>query len=303
MIAAVSRASYRLVMDTTMMRLLSAPLLCAALLAGLAVPDRQAMAQPAVAAETAPTYADLATLADTAPLVVRVRVRDQAVVPEERAPGVATDRVRMYVEGETLALLRGGTALPQALRFLIDLPRDAKGRAPKLKKREFLLFARSVAGRPGELQLVGLDAFLPYSPAVETRLRPILAALAAADAPPRVTGVRDAASSAGALAGESETQVFLATQSGAPAALTIVRRPGMAARWGVSWNELVDQSAVPPAPDSLAWYRLACALPAALPPAAVGSGDDADRARALEDYRLVVAQLGPCARSVTHTPR
>ena len=274
-------------------RFLALGALCAASIPVLPV---SAALAPASARE--PTYADLATLADGAPLAVRAKVTSQIVVPAERAPGLAAGEVRLYIEAQTLALLAGATTLPESLRYLVDVPLDAKGKAPKLKKQDFVLFARTVPGRPGELQLVGARAQLPYTPALEARIRPLLAAFAASDAPPRVTGVRDVLSSLGNLAGESETQIFLATASGEPAALTVVRRPGMAPRWGVSWTELVDQSARPAQPDTVAWYRLACALPAALPGSANLASDPADRARAAQDYRFVMEQLGPCTRNL-----
>lgn len=258
-------------------------------------------AQPAPAAPE-PTYADLAALSDAAPLAVRARVRSQAPVPAARAPGLAPGHARLYVEAQTLALLAGTSALPEQLRYLVDVPLDAKGRAPRLKKQEFVLFARAVAGRAGELQLIAPDAQLAYTPALEARLRPILAGLMAAGAPPRVTGVREALSGAGNLAGESETQIFLQTADGAPAALTVIRRPGMAPRWGVSWTELVDQSARPPRPETIEWFRLACALPPALPASANIAGDPEDRARAAQDYRFVIEQLGPCARTGARKP-
>jgi hypothetical protein len=257
-----------------------------------------ALPAPVSAQATEPTFADLAALADGAPLAVRVRVKDQASVPAERAPGLAPGLARLYVEAETQAVLSGPSALPQSVRYLVDVPLTAKGKAPKLKKQQFVLFARPVSGRPGELQLAGRHGQIAYTPALEQRLRPVLAALAAADRPPRVTGVRDAISSTGNLAGESETQIFLATPGGEPAALTVIRRPGLAPRWGVSWTELVDQSAAPPQPDTLAWFRLACTLPRTLPASATLAEDPADRDRAAQDYSFVIAQLGPCTRNL-----
>ena len=244
-----------------------------------------------------PTYADLAALADTAPLAVRAKVKTQVTVPADRAPGLAAGHARLYVEAQTLALLSGSGTLPETLRYLVDVPLDAKGKAPKLKKQEVVLFARPVAGRPGELQLTGPRAQLPYSAQLEARLRPVLSAFLAADVPPRITGVRDVVSSVGNLAGESETQIFLSTPRGDPAALTVIRRPGMAPRWGVSWTELVDQAAQPAQKDTVAWYRLACALPRTLPASANLAPDPADRARAAQDYRFVIDQLGPCQRN------
>ncbi|WP_202390165.1 hypothetical protein [Tsuneonella aeria] len=255
-----------------------------------------AAAAPATSAPAA-TYADLADLADAADLVVHVRVARQAQVPAERAPGLAPGHARLYIEAQTKALIAGAAPLGESVSYLADVPLDAKGKVPKLKKREFLLFSRAVPGKPDQLQLVGTHAQLPHTPAAEARLRPILSALAGADAPPAITGVRDALAVPGTLAGESETQVFLSTATGDPAALTIVRRPGMAPSWGVSFSEIVDQSARPPVRETLAWYRLACFLPATLPARANLSSDSASRAQAADDYALVMRELGPCPRA------
>lgn len=254
--------------------------------------------QPApVEQQQAPTYADLASLAEAAPLAVRATVREQATVKPERAPGLQPGHARLYVEARTSALLAGSAPLGESLRYLVDVPLDAKGKVPRLKKKDVILFARAVPSRPGELQLVAPDAQLIWSQALEDRVRPILAAFVARDAPPRVVGVRDALSSAGNLAGESETQIFLETEGNEPAALTVIRRPGMAPRWGVSFTELVDQSARPAQPGTLPWYRLACALPAELPADALYSDNATDRSRASQDYAFVMAQLGPCERN------
>ena len=101
---------------------------------------------------------------------------------------------------------------------------------------------------------------------------------------------------AGTLAGESETQIFLATENDDPAAISVVRRPNMAPVWGVSFSEIVDQAVRVPERGSLAFYRLACALPPSLPSEANLAREPADRARASDDYRYVLSQLGPCPR-------
>ena len=245
-----------------------------------------------------PTYADLATLADGAPLVVRAEIRRQTTIPAERAATLAPGHARLLVEARTGALIAGTTPLGEGLRYLVDVPLDARGKVPKLRKRQVLLFARTVPGRPGELQLVAPAAQLDWSPALEAALRPILAELAAHDAPRRVTGVRDALAVPGNLAGESESQIFLTTEAGAPASLTVLRRPGMAPSWGVSWGEIVDQAAGAPARGTLGWYRLACSLPPRLPAAANLAGDAAARGLAERDFALVIDQLGPCERTL-----
>lgn len=259
-------------------------------------------AAPSTPPAPAPTYADLADLADAADLVVHAKVAKAIPVPADRAGNVPAGHVRLYVEAETRALVAARAPIGEVIKYLVDVPLDARGKPPKLKKREVLLFARPVAGRPGELQLVGPNAQLDWNPAIDSRVKPVLAALAAADAAPAVTGVRDALSVAGTLAGESETQIFLATRSGDPVSLTVVRRPGMAPTWGVSFGEIVDQSARPPVRETIAWYRLACFLPDRLPGSANLAQDTASRARAAEDYRFVIDQLGPCPRTLgAHT--
>lgn len=243
------------------------------------------------------TYADLADLSDAAQVVIRARIRKQVTVEPDRAAGVTPGFARIFVEAETLSLLAGRVPVGESLSYLVDVPLDTRGKVPKLKKLEVLLFARVVPAKPGAVQLVGPQAQQVYSPELESRLRPILAAMVAPDAPPVITGVRDALSVAGNLAGESETQIFLQTRSGAPVSLTVLRRPGRSPVWGVSWGEIIDQAARPPAPNTLEWYRLACALPQRLPSGANLSRVAEERSRAERDYAYVLASLGPCVRS------
>jgi len=254
---------------------------------------------PVAAAPTGPTYADLATLSDAAELVVRVQIRKATALKPERAPGVAPGFARLYVEANTLALIAGRSGVGAGVTYLVDVPLDAKGKVPKLKKREFLLFARSVPGRPGELQLIAPSAQIDYTPALEARVRPILTELYAKDAAPRITGVSDALAVPGTLTGESETQIFLATENRSPVSITVLRRPGQRPQWGVSWGEIIDSAARPPAPETLRWYRLACALPAQLPSNANLSREAAERRLAAGDYAFVRQALGPCERRIT----
>jgi hypothetical protein len=138
---------------------------------------------------------------------------------------------------------------------------------------------------------------LPWTPELEARLRPILTELVNRDQPPVITGVRETMHVPGNLAGEGETQVFLTTPDGKPASLSVLRRPGEPTAWGVSFSEIVDQSAKPPQPETLAWYRLACALPPALPARSLIGGSAQDRQIATEDYAQVVRELGACTRN------
>lgn len=251
---------------------------------------------PVVAPMPVVTYADVAKLAEEASVVALAEVRNQAVVPPQRAPGLAAGHARLYVEARTAALLAARAPLGESISYLVDVPLDTKGKPPKLRKQRFLIFADAVPGRPGSLQLVEDGAQVPATADSEQLARTVIAALAAPDLPPAITGVRDVMSVPGNLVGESETQLFLDTATGQPVSLTVVRRPGMEPQWGVSWSEIVDQAARAPLPQTVEWYRLACALPAQLPAGAYLQDDRDARVRAEADYRYILEQLGRCER-------
>lgn len=261
----------------------------------------QAPASAAIVASDGPTYADLATLSDAGELVIRAQIRRQTTLKPDRAPGLAPGFARLYIQANTLALIAGRGTVGGTLAYLVDVPLDAKGKVPKLKNREFLLFARTVPGRAGEVQLVAPGAQLAFTPELEARLRPILTELYAAPetVPPRITGISDALAVQGTLTGESETQIFLATENRSPVSITILRRPGQRPQWGVSWGEIIDSAARPPAPETLRWYRLACSLPAQLPSSANLAREPEARRLAAGDYAFVREALGPCTRRIT----
>lgn len=243
-----------------------------------------------------PSYADLADLADGAPLVIRAQIRAVARVDAARAPDLKPGIARLYVEAQTQALIAGSTSLGGALAYLVDVPLDARGKVPKLKKQSVILFARPVPGNPGQIQLVAPDAQIAATPELDARLKALLGELLSPSAPPRVKGVREALHSAGNLAGAGDTQLFLATSDGKPAAITVTRSPGQPPRWQVSFSELVA-AGEPPRRDTLTWYRLACFLPRTVPPAVQDSRDPADVAAVDADYAFVLDQLGPCGRT------
>lgn len=271
-----------------------------ALLAGAAILLSPALASAAPAGAAAaiapePGYSDIADLADSAHQVIRAEIRKIAPVDSSGArPGWG----RFYIEAKTGALIYGEGVVGESLRYLADLPLDAKGKPPALKKKDVLLFARDVQARPGEIVLVAPDAQLVWSVATEQRLRAILGELHAANAPARVTGVREAIHVPGTLAGEGETQLFLATADGSAAAITLTRDGGgTPARWSVSFSEVAAGDGTPPARDTVEWYRLACFLPKQLPAGSNLSGGAAAKQQAEADYRQVLADLGDCGRT------
>jgi hypothetical protein len=244
------------------------------------------------------TYADAADLALAAPVAAQVRIAGATALKDEQAAGVPAGVARFYVEAEMVSLIRAPQPLPARVAYLVDLPRDARGKAPKLRKgTDFLILAAPVAGRPGELRLVAPDAQIPFTPAEAERLRAIVREAATPAPPPRITGIGKAFHVPGAIPGESETQIFLQTADGRPVSLSILRRPGQTPQWAVALSEIVDEAAAPPTPGTLLWYRLACTLPPSLPAQSLGEADAAGAAEIQADYRLVLDRLGPCVRS------
>ena len=188
-----------------------------------------ALSQDVPAAELppaqAPTYADLVAMAMAADTVAIVAVEDQIAFPEERAPDVPPSHIRLYLESLTQSLLSGPQAVGAQLAFVVDQRREPDGDAPDLEDRRFLVFGDLSQSQPGALQLLSSDSMLPAGPQLEARVRRVLTQLAAADVPPAVTGLRDVISVPGNLVGESETQMFVETDTGAPVSLTVIRRP------------------------------------------------------------------------------
>jgi hypothetical protein len=260
---------------------------------GLAAPaDSQA---PALAA---PTYADLADLSIDAPIAAHARVARTTALKDTQAAGVRPGFARLLIDAQIVSLVRAPQGLPSRVTYVVDLPRDAKGKAPKLKKgTEVLLLAVPVAGRPGEIRLTAPDAQLPYTPERAAQLRDILRESLRQDAPPRITGIGRAFNVPGAIPGESETQIFLLTADNQPVSLNVLRRPGQTPLWSVALSEIVDDAAAPPKPNTLLWYRLACTLPLTLPRQSFADADGQATAAIQADYRLVLERLGPCART------
>jgi hypothetical protein len=236
-------------------------------------------------------YVALTDMALAAPIVVAADIVD--AIPVKDATGVPAGKVRYYVQAQVKALISGKVDLPLNISYLVDIPADPQGKKRKLKGVPVLLLAATTPSA-GMLRLVGPNAQVPRTPENETRLRAILAALVRPDAPPAVTGVTRAFHVKGSLPGESETQIFLRTSDSRPISLNILRRPGEKPRWAVALTELVDDSAAPPPPESLLWYRLACGLPRNLPDAAIAGQEPADADAARADYSVVLNGLGPC---------
>lgn len=269
------------------------------------IPGVSAMEQPApaVAAATSPySYADLADLAVAAPMAIHARIRKAAALKPEQAPGLAAGHVRFFIEADVVSLIRGSGPLAARISYLVDLPLAANGKAPKLKsKQPVLIFARPVASGTttdtGSVRLVAPDAQLAWDPATEARLRAILTELVKPGAPPAITGIANGFHVPGTLPGEGETQLFLNTATGDPVSLTVITAADGSRRWAAAFGEIVDGSAAVPRRDTLAWYRLACGLPKALPLDKLAGTAPEDRKKAAADYAMILGALGECTRT------
>lgn len=250
---------------------------------------------PAVSQPPSPfTYADVADLASRADMIAVARLRSFAKIAPNGTPTLPNIQ-RYYVDAQADSLIRGDAGMPPRIAFLLDLPLAEKP-ARTMKGKTFILFGRAGA-RPGEFQLLSSNALLPSSPATDAHVRAITAELMAQDAPPQITRVVEAFHVEGTISGESETQIFLATKSGRPVSLSIVRRPSEPPRFGAALGEIVDEAADVPARDTLLWYRLACGLPPALPTDATMKLDAVAAQAAAADYHAFMERLGTCKRT------
>ena len=241
-------------------------------------------------------YADIADLVVISSLIVDATVRSATKIAPEQSIGVPATMQRMLIEADVTALIGGQGGVTPRVKFLLDVPKDTRGKVPKLKKQRLFLLGSNVVGRPGEIRLSRPNALIRWSAANNTLLRAIAQEAVQADAPKAITGISGAFYSAGTVLGEGETQVFLKTDKGQPMSLSILSRPGQAKSWAVSTAEVIDASATAPARHTLLWYRLACGLPRDLNTELVEAAESDNAARAQADYKFVIEALGPCGR-------
>jgi hypothetical protein len=252
-------------------------------------------AQFSLAAEGT-SYADIADLVVMAPLILDVQVKKVTQLPPTQTVGVPTNIQRVLVEADVLALIRGSDGFAAKSRFLLDLPRDAKNKVPKITKRRFFVLGSKVAGKPGDVRLARPDSLIDWSASNDATLRAVTQEAVQINAPQAIAGVTSAFHSSGTVLGEGETQIFLRTAGGEPISINVLSRPGQAKKWAVSTGDLIDENAGAPPKNTLLWYRLACGLPRTLDPKLVESSAAEDVGKAQADYRFVIDALGPCGR-------
>jgi hypothetical protein len=254
-------------------------------LAGLLLSVILLSAQPAEAG-----YADLADLALAAPVIAHATVTKAEGLSEKEAPGIPAGRARLLVSARVGTVLVAPADVPADLSWIWDAPLDARGKAPKPKGLDALVFLGPVAA-DGKTRLIAGNAQRPYDPAEEATVRAILAEQRSGHVPV-FTGVANGFHTAGTVPAEGESQFFLTTAGGGTVTMVVTTRPGEPRRVAVARGDIIDESAAPVKRDTLLWYRLACSLPRTLP-SGIGSGD----AALAGDYAAAIATLGPCGRT------
>ena len=263
----------------------------------LVAPVLLVSAAPPPSARVVEGFADLADLTLAAPIVLRATVAKAERLNVKEAPDVPPTQARMLVEAAVQAAIVAPGAVAPSVKYLWQTPLDAKGKPPKLKGAPVLLFLRPVPGREDQVTLIAGQGQIAATPAAEATVRRILTERRDPAAALRVTGIANAFHVPGSVPGEAETQIFLTTAA-EPVSLVVLSRPGQPQSWSFATGDVIDEAARSIPRNTLLWYRLACALPRALPAAAVKELGDSDRAAAAADYRFVLTSLGPCGRTL-----
>ena len=254
---------------------------------------------PAIAADSGKqqamlSYADLADLVTASPLIVDARIKRAETIEIGGQTETQPMEKRVLVNAKVNSLIRGQNGISPTVSFLAG---KTVTTGQLRKEKHVLLFAKP-APRAGQIVLVSRNARQPWSEELDQTVRSIAIELLQSDSPPAIMKVGDAFHSAGTVAGESETQIFLKTYNQAAISLSVIRRPGQTPRWGVSLGEIVDEAAAPPQRNTLLWYRLACSLPPRLPAETLQYLSLQDAQAAQRDYTLIMESLGSCGRTL-----
>lgn len=243
------------------------------------------------------SYSDIADMTISAPVILQATIRRTQRLKGEQAVGTPPGMARLLVNAAVNRLIVGQGGVPGEISYLVDVPLDSRGRPPKLKKSQFLLFLKPAAVRSDQFSLVSKHAQMPWSEAGAATTVSIVKEAQGNLGSLQITGIGNAFHVPGSIPGEAETQIFLTTADQRPVSLSVLRRPGEAMRWFVSLGEIVADSDAPAGKDTLLWYKLACFLPASLPGEVLDRLDGSQRDAVIADYRFVLASLGACGRS------
>ena len=232
------------------------------------------------------SYADMVLLTLNAPTIVHATVVKAEPVAARDAPGLAAGTARVLVTAALTDAIAAPTQVAATIDYLADVAADARGKPPRLKGADVLLFLRATGD---SYALSNAHGQLGWTAAGEATVRRILAE-ARSGTSPVITGIGNAFRVPGGVPGEAESQFFLTTASAKPVSLVVLTRPGEPQRLSLALGDVIDEAAGGVPRDTLLWYRLACFLPPTLP--------DATDPGLVADYAFVKATLGPCGRTL-----
>lgn len=270
-----------------------------ALAPALAQAPGESPSNATVSAPAGSAVADWTVLADLAlagPVILSGTVERARRMSGKAAEGVPPGEVRMLVEVALTRVLKAPGLLPARAEWIWQGPAGAGRRPPIAKGDAVLAFLSAPMAGPkpevAQFRLVAPAGQRPWGAADEAAVRAILAEVPKAGAL-MVTGVADGFRSEGDVAGASESQFFLGTDTGRPLTLVVTRRPDAAPMVRVATGELIAASATPIRRETLLWRALACGLPERLPARLAAD------AGLVADYALARDALGACgARGV-----
>lgn len=231
-------------------------------------------------------FADMVILTLNAPVIVHATVVKAETIAAKDAPGLAAGAARVLVTAALTDAIAAPAQVPATIDYLTDVAADARGKPPRLKGADVLVFLRATGDG---FALSNARGQLGWTAAGEATVRRILAE-ARSGTTPVITGVGNAFRVPGSIPGEAESQFFLTTASAKPVSLVVLTRPGEPQRLSLALGDVIDEAAAGVPHDTLLWYRLACGLPKTLP----GEPDAALAA----DYAFVRTTLGPCGRTL-----
>jgi hypothetical protein len=175
------------------------------------------------------------------------------------------------------------------------MPLDKRGKLPKIKGEQAILFLKS-GNVSDQFVLTTRHSQIAKTPEANQTIRAILTEANANARKFRITGVANGFHVPGTIPGESETQIFLSTSDQRPVSISVLRRPGEVPSWSVSLDEMLDETSRPVGRNSLLWYRLACFLPTQIPESVLSRTTGGEAQAIFKDYAFVLEQLGPCGR-------
>jgi hypothetical protein len=234
-------------------------------LAQTAARPAPAAAKPAPAPPPLPSVATLSRLIVEAPVIAVVRVRS-ATRPPRTDPAPPAGRARVILTADVQKVIAATDPVPARIRYTWEGPADAKGRAPSFNRQVMMVFARPEAAFDGPYALVGATPQLPWSEALEARVRELVGQAQR----PQVRTLRlrtiRAAVDAEPDAGFARATGFVIDQAGAsPVTLLVRDQSATVGDVAISWSD-ATQSVEPVTPNTLLWAQIACALPPRLPP-------------------------------------